>query len=51
MGSEKPTHENPPEQQVQQPAGMIDNQGNPIVIHTNYIPRDPASPAEPNQGQ
>ena len=48
VGSEKPTHENSPEQQVQQPEGTIDNQGNPIVVHTDHTPGDPGGP---NQGQ
>jgi hypothetical protein len=48
IGSEKPAHENPPEQQVQQPEGIIDNQGNPIVVHTDHTPGDPGGP---NQGQ
>lgn len=48
IGSEKPTHENPPEQQTQQPEGAIDNQGNAIVAHVWHTPGDPGGP---NQGQ
>ena len=48
VGSEKPTHENPPEEVQQQPEGTIDNQGNPIVVHIWHTPGDPSGP---NQGQ
>ena len=46
VGSETPTHENPPEQPVQLPEGTIDNQGNPIVVHVWHTPGELV-----NQGQ
>ena len=48
VGSERLSHENPPEEVQQQPAGTIDNQGNLIPVHEWHTPGDPGGP---NQGQ
>jgi hypothetical protein len=48
IGSEKPTHENPPEQETPQSEGTIDNQGNPVIVPSDHTPGDPGGP---NQGQ